>query len=206
MGEKDEASVLDEEDCDEASVLRFVNQIIREALRQKATDIHIEPQHDILRIRYRVDGHLMDVPVPERINALQSSVIARLKIMSRLDAAERRVPQDGRINLKLEGKSIDVRVVTIPAVEGETISLRILNQEKFSLDQHPCQPAASQMYQHLLHKSHPTQFLISAAQSSPIEFRMAIGDSTPGELPLIMGHSMPKQFHPHSKPLEPHGI
>lgn len=135
MGEKDEASVLDDDDSDEASVLRFVNQIIREALRQKATDIHIEPQHDILRIRYRVDGQLMDVPVPERINALQSSVIARLKIMSRLDVAERRVPQDGRINLKLEGKSIDVRVATIPSVEGETVSLRLLNQEKFSLDQ-----------------------------------------------------------------------
>ncbi|GAA5496869.1 type II secretion system protein E [Rubritalea halochordaticola] len=135
MADKDEASVLDEDDSDEASVLRFVNQIIREGLLQKATDIHIEPQHDILRIRYRVDGHLMDVPVPERINALQSSVIARLKIMSRLDVAERRVPQDGRINLKLEGKSIDVRVATIPSVEGETVSLRLLNQERYSLDQ-----------------------------------------------------------------------
>lgn len=133
LAERDEASVLDDDESDEASVLRFVNQILREALLQKATDIHIEPQSDILRIRYRVDGQLLDVPVPERINALQSSVVARLKIMSRLDVAERRMPQDGRIHLKNEGKSIDVRVATIPSVEGETVSLRLLNQEKFDL-------------------------------------------------------------------------
>jgi len=133
FSDQDEASVLDDDTSDEASVLRFVNQIIKEALAQKATDIHVEPQHDILRIRYRVDGHLLDVPVPERINTLQSSVIARLKIMSRLDVAERRIPQDGRINLKNEGKNIDVRVATIPSVEGETVSLRLLNQEKFNL-------------------------------------------------------------------------
>lgn len=134
LAEKDEASVLDEDESDEASVLRFVNQIIREALVHKATDIHIEPQSDNLRIRYRVDGQLMDVPVPESINALQSSVVARLKIMSRLDVAERRIPQDGRIHLKNAGKSIDVRVATIPSVEGETVSLRLLNQEKFDLN------------------------------------------------------------------------
>ncbi|MEO1858203.1 MAG: GspE/PulE family protein, partial [Rubritalea sp.] len=133
LAEKDEASVLDEDESDEASVLRFVNQIIREALVHTATDIHIEPQSDILRIRYRVDGQLLDVPVPERINALQSSVVARLKIMSRLDVAERRMPQDGRIHLKNAGKSIDVRVATIPSVEGETVSLRLLNQEKFNI-------------------------------------------------------------------------
>ena len=126
--------MLDDDESDEASVLRFVNQIIREALVHKATDIHIEPQSDILRIRYRVDGQLLDVPVPERINALQSSVVARLKIMSRLDVAERRMPQDGRIHLKNAGKSIDVRVATIPSVEGETVSLRLLNQEKFDLN------------------------------------------------------------------------
>lgn len=134
LADKDEASVLDEDESEEASVLRFVNQIIREALHQQATDIHIEPQSDQLRIRYRVDGMLLDVPVPERINALQSSVIARLKIMSRLDVAERRIPQDGRIHLKNEGRSIDVRVATIPSVEGETVSLRLLNQEKFDLN------------------------------------------------------------------------
>ena len=120
--DQDEASVIDDDASEEASVLRFVNQIIREALQQRATDIHVEPQYDALRIRYRVDGQLLDVPVPENINALRDSVVARLKIMSRLDVAERRTPQDGRIHLSHEGQSIDVRVATIPSVEGETVS------------------------------------------------------------------------------------
>ena len=132
--DKDEANVLDEDEDEEASVVKFVNQIIREALEQRATDIHVEPLHSDLRIRYRIDGMLHDVAVPENINALASSVIARLKIMSRLDIAERRLPQDGRINLSLEDQQIDVRVATIPTVEGESVSLRLLNQEKFNLN------------------------------------------------------------------------
>ncbi|MEM0896801.1 MAG: ATPase, T2SS/T4P/T4SS family [Verrucomicrobiota bacterium] len=131
--DKDEANVLDAEDDEEASVVKFVNQIIREALDQRATDIHVEPLHDDLRIRYRIDGQLVDIAVPENIRALQSSVIARLKIMSKLDIAERRLPQDGRINLQLEDQGIDVRVATIPTVEGESVSLRLLNQQKFTL-------------------------------------------------------------------------
>jgi type II secretory ATPase GspE/PulE/Tfp pilus assembly ATPase PilB-like protein len=111
-----------------------VNQIVREALDQKATDIHVEPMVDNLRIRYRVDGSLVDIAVPDNIKALQSSVIARLKIMSKLDIAERRLPQDGRINLQFEGSSIDVRVATVPTVEGESVSLRLLNQEKFNVE------------------------------------------------------------------------
>ena len=130
----DEANVLDEDEDEEASVVKFVNQIIREALEQRATDIHVEPLHSDLRIRYRIDGLLHDVAVPENINALASSVIARLKIMSKLDIAERRLPQDGRINLSLEDQQIDVRVATIPTVEGESVSLRLLNQEKFNLN------------------------------------------------------------------------
>ena len=131
--DRDEANVLDDDD-EEASVVKFVNQIIREALEQRATDIHVEPLHDDLRIRYRIDGMLHDIAVPENIRALQSSVIARLKIMSKLDIAERRLPQDGRINLSLDDQQIDVRVATIPTVEGESVSLRLLNQEKFNLD------------------------------------------------------------------------
>jgi len=131
---KDEASVIDEVEDEEASVVKFVNQIIREALDQKATDIHVEPLADNLRIRYRVDGGLIDIAVPDQIKSLQSSVIARLKIMSNLDIAERRLPQDGRINLQFEGSSIDVRVATVPTVEGESVSLRLLNQEKFNVE------------------------------------------------------------------------
>jgi len=127
--DKDEASVIDEVEDEEASVVKFVNQIIREALDQKATDIHVEPL-----VRYRIDGGLVDIAVPDQIKSLQASVIARLKIMSKLDIAERRLPQDGRINLQFEGASIDVRVATVPTVEGESVSMRLLNQEKFNVE------------------------------------------------------------------------
>ena len=128
-----ETNVLDLDDS-EASVVKFVNQILREALEQRATDIHIEPLQDDLQIRYRIDGVLHDIPVPPNIKVLQASVISRLKIMAQLDIAERRLPQDGRINLELDGQAIDVRVATIPSVTGESISLRLLGQEKFTFD------------------------------------------------------------------------
>src|ERR1700736_1706337 len=128
-----ETNVLDLDDS-EASVVKFVNQILREALEQRATDIHIEPLQDDLQIRYRIDGVLHDVPVPPNIKVLQASVISRLKIMAQLDIAERRLPQDGRINLELDGQAIDVRVATIPSVTGESISLRLLGRERFTFD------------------------------------------------------------------------
>lgn len=149
----DEANVIDNDDDEEASVVKFVNQIIREALDQRATDIHVEPLSTNLRIRYRIDGKLVEVTVPENIKALQSSVIARLKIMSRLDIAERRMPQDGRINLQFEGQTIDVRVATVPTVEGESVSLRLLNQEKFSLDKLGMEPFVRKRIESLLHLS-----------------------------------------------------
>lgn len=125
-----EVTVLDDEDA-EASVMKFVNQIIREALRERATDIHVEPLGEELRIRYRIDGILREVPIPQKIRLLQASVLSRIKIMANLDIAEKRMPQDGRINLELNGCPIDVRVATIPSVTGETISLRLLGQEVF---------------------------------------------------------------------------
>ena len=146
----DEASVIDEDEDEEASVVKFVNQIIREALEQRATDIHVEPLSDNLRIRYRVDGVLLDIAVPENIKALQSSVIARLKIMSRLDIAERRLPQDGRINLSFEGSGIDVRVATVPTVEGESVSLRLLNQQKFNIGMLSMEPSVQEKIERLL--------------------------------------------------------
>lgn len=129
----EEVTILDEPEDEEASVVRFVNQIIRRGLEQRATDIHVEPQQDRLRIRYRIDGRLEELPVPDNIKALQASVIARLKIMARLDIAEKRLPQDGRINLEMDGMPIDVRVATIPSVEGESISLRLLGQQQVTV-------------------------------------------------------------------------
>jgi general secretion pathway protein E len=127
---KQEVNVVDEEDA-EASVVSFVNQIMREALEERATDIHVEPLEDDLRIRYRIDGVLHEAPVPPKIKMLQASVLSRIKIMAHLDIAERRMPQDGRINLEMEGQPIDVRVATIPTVSGESISLRLLARNRF---------------------------------------------------------------------------
>jgi general secretion pathway protein E len=127
---KQEVNVVDQEDP-EATVVSFVNQIMREALEERATDIHVEPLENDLRIRYRIDGVLHEVPVPSRIKMLQASVLSRIKIMAHLDIAERRMPQDGRINLEREGQPIDVRVATIPTVSGESISLRLLSRNRF---------------------------------------------------------------------------
>jgi len=129
-GTHEEVNIVDEEDS-EASVMKFVNQILREGLQQGATDIHFEPLGQDLRIRYRIDGVLHETPVPPRIKVLQDSVISRLKIMAGLDIAERRLPQDGRISLEHAGQPIDVRVATIPCVYGENVSLRLLGQEHF---------------------------------------------------------------------------
>ena len=128
--EKEEVNVLDGEDP-EASVMKFVNQILREGLQQGATDIHFEPLGHDLRIRYRIDGVLHEAPVPPNIRVLQDSVTSRLKIMASLDIAERRLPQDGRIALEHKGRPIDVRVATIPCVHGENVSLRLLGAEQF---------------------------------------------------------------------------
>src|SRR5580704_4609846 len=116
-------------DDPEASVVKFVNQIIREAIIERATDIHVEPLENDLRIRYRIDGILHEVAVPPQLRLLQSAIISRLKVMAHMDIAEKRLPQDGRINLSRgHDASIDVRVSTIPTVNGESISLRLLTR------------------------------------------------------------------------------
>ncbi len=115
-------------DDPEASVVKFVNQVIREAILERATDIHVEPLENDLRIRYRIDGILHEVAVPPQLRVLQSAIISRLKVMAHMDIAERRLPQDGRINLTTNAGAIDVRVSTIPTVNGESISLRLLSR------------------------------------------------------------------------------
>ena len=123
-------------DDPEASVVKFVNQIIREAIVERATDIHVEPLENDLRIRYRIDGILHEVAVPPQLRLLQSAIISRLKVMAHMDIAERRLPQDGRINLQSHEQNIDVRVSTIPTVNGESISLRLLSrtEQQFGFD------------------------------------------------------------------------
>jgi general secretion pathway protein E len=117
-------------DDPEASVVKFVNQVIREAIVERATDIHVEPLENDLRIRYRIDGMLHEVAVPPQLRVLQSAIISRLKVMAHMDIAEKRLPQDGRINLTTNAGFIDVRVSTIPTVNGESISLRLLSRSE----------------------------------------------------------------------------
>ncbi len=119
---KQDLSELDQE----ASVVKFVNQIIWEAYKDRATDIHIEPMELDLRIRYRVDGVLHETPMPPQLKRFQSSVISRIKVMANMDIAEKRLPQDGRIGVRIRGEEIDVRVSTMPTVYGESVSLRLL--------------------------------------------------------------------------------
>ena len=111
---------------EEASIVKFVNRIIAEADRQGATDIHIEPQETELRIRYRIDGMLHKVDVPPQLNRLKSAIISRIKVMANLDIAEKRLPMDGRIGIRIAGEDIDIRVSTMPGAWGESISLRLL--------------------------------------------------------------------------------
>ncbi len=111
---------------EEASIVRFVNQVIAEADRQGATDIHIEPQETELRIRYRIDGMLHKVDVPPQLNRLKNAIISRIKVMANLDIAEKRLPMDGRIGIRLSGQDIDIRVSTMPSAYGESVSLRLL--------------------------------------------------------------------------------
>lgn len=122
-----------ESDNQEASVVKFVNQIIAEAYRERATDIHLEPMENDLRIRYRVDGVLHQVPVPSQLKQFQAAIISRIKVMANMDIAERRLPQDGRINVRSGGAEIDVRVSTIPTAHGESVSLRLLTRSSIFL-------------------------------------------------------------------------
>ncbi len=116
----------------EAPVIRLVNQIIARAVETQASDIHIEPFEDRLRIRYRYDGVLHEADSPP--SRLTAAITSRIKIMSRLDIAERRLPQDGRIKLAVRGQEIDFRVSTIPSLYGETVVLRVLDRSTVAFD------------------------------------------------------------------------
>jgi type II secretory ATPase GspE/PulE/Tfp pilus assembly ATPase PilB-like protein len=115
---------------EDAAVVRFVTDVISQAVNDQATDIHFEPQEGQLRIRYRVDGLLVPVPLPENLLRFQDAIISRLKIMARLNISEKRLPQDGRINFKGAGTTLDIRVSTIPTIYAESVSLRLLNKKK----------------------------------------------------------------------------
>jgi len=125
------AEVVKEEEKDEAPIIKLVTQIISEAVKNRASDIHVEPLEDKFRVRYRIDGVLHEVPGPPK--QLQPSILSRLKIMAGMNIAEKRLPQDGRIRIQGMGKDLDLRVSTLPAIYGESVVMRILDKSSFML-------------------------------------------------------------------------
>jgi len=155
------------EDDQEASVIKFVNQIIWEAFKDRATDIHFEPAEDELRIRYRIDGILHQTPMPPQLKRYQSALISRIKVMSGMNIAEKRLPQDGRINVRIKGEEIDIRVSTVPTVYGESVSLRLLTRGKIflSLDKLGFAPAEENAIREVIIKPHGI-FLVTGPTGS----------------------------------------
>ncbi len=125
----DNIDINSDEAAQDATIIKFVNQLIQEAMRDRATDIHVEPMDRELRIRYRIDGMLYEAPIPPAIKRFQAAIISRLKIMADLNIAERRLPQDGKIKIKMGTREFDLRVATVPTPYGESIAIRILSRD-----------------------------------------------------------------------------
>ena len=116
------------EAAEDASIVRLVNQVLQEALERRATDVHFEPFEGRFAVRYRIDGVLVEAKLPPEVRRLQAAIVSRLKILAGLDIAEKRLPQDGRIKLRLKGRDVDVRVSIIPMLHGEAAVLRLLDR------------------------------------------------------------------------------
>jgi type II secretory ATPase GspE/PulE/Tfp pilus assembly ATPase PilB-like protein len=137
LGEEASFQVVDEhpeEDtnldtaAEDASIIRFVNQVLRDAIELRASDIHLEPFEDEFRIRYRIDGVLQEVSVPAQLKKFQPAIVSRVKILSHLNIAEKRLPQDGRIKIRIDDAEVDIRVSVIPMLHGEAVVMRLLRQ------------------------------------------------------------------------------
>jgi type II secretion system protein E len=162
---KDELELLEDIEADdsemakqasEASVVRLVNQILVEAAGERASDIHIEHEETGLKIRYRIDGLLQEQRLPPEINRFQAAIVSRLKIMARLNIAEKRLPQDGRIKMKVQGREVDVRVSIIPMVHGEGIVMRLLDKGRmvFNLKNIGMLPDTDKVFRQMIDRPH----------------------------------------------------
>jgi general secretion pathway protein E/type IV pilus assembly protein PilB len=143
-------------EASEASVVKLVNEILIEAANEQASDIHVEPEEGALRIRYRIDGLLQTQVLPPEINRFQAAIISRIKIMSRLNIAEKRLPQDGRIKMRVQNREIDVRVSIIPMTHGEGIVMRLLDKGRmvFNLANCGMWPDVYKTFKQLIDKPH----------------------------------------------------
>ena len=140
--------------AEEAPVIKLVNLLIMNAIRDGASDIHIEPEENMLRIRYRIDGVMQEVPAPPK--NIQAAILSRVKIMSEMDIAEKRIPQDGRFRIKVENRQVDMRVSTLPTIYGENIVMRILDVSKalLGLEQLGFAADVLEEYMKIIHKSY----------------------------------------------------
>jgi general secretion pathway protein E len=154
-GQGDDADVAHLKDlASEAPVIRLVNLVIAKAAEDRASDIHVEPFEGLLRVRYRIDGILVDREAPPR--RLQAAVISRIKLMAKMNIAERRLPQDGRIRTAVDGRDLDIRVSTIPTVYGESVVMRLLDRAslRLGLDELGFGPEDQAMFEGLIRKPH----------------------------------------------------
>ena len=146
--------------AEEASIVSFVNQVILQAVKDRATDIHFEPYEKAMRIRERVDGVLYEIPLPPDLVRLHQAVVSRIKVMAKLDIAERRLPQDGRIKVRLDGQELDLRVSVLPTSFGEGVDIRVLSSAMlFSLKQLGLGPDHLATLSTLLQKPHGIMFV-----------------------------------------------
>jgi general secretion pathway protein E/type IV pilus assembly protein PilB len=165
VAEREDLEILDQPEqiegelaaeAQEASVVRLVNEILLESIEQRASDVHIESHETGVKIRYRVDGMLARQPMPPEIDRFRNAIISRLKIMARMNIAEKRLPQDGRIKLRLHGREIDVRVSVIPMLHGEGIVMRLLDKggSQFDLRRLGMAEDTHATFQQLIHRPH----------------------------------------------------
>jgi type II secretion system protein E len=150
--DESEASAM----AQEASVVRLVNDILVEAVKSRTSDIHMEVQESGIKIRYRIDGVLQTQPVPMELNRFQAAIISRLKIMAHLNIAEKRVPQDGRIKIRVSGRHVDIRVSIIPMLHGESVVMRVLDKDamSFSLSGIGMEDDINEQFQRLIRQPH----------------------------------------------------
>ncbi len=153
-GEQDDSDIDDESQA--SSVVKLVNELLLEAIQQRASDIHIEPEEDGLDIRYRVDGVLRAQSMPPELHRFRAAIVSRLKIMAQLNIAEKRLPQDGRIKLVVGGRDVDVRVSVIPMLHGEGVVMRLLDKSRsnFNLKSVELSPEQAASWNKLIRKPH----------------------------------------------------
>src|SRR5277367_2248982 len=142
--------------AEDASIIKFVNQVLSDAIELRTSDIHLEPFEDELRIRYRIDGVLQEIPVPAQIKRFQPAIVSRVKILSHLNIAEKRLPQDGRIKIRLANNEVDIRVSIIPMLHGEAVVMRLLRQKAtlLGMEQLGMAPEILKSFNHVLELPH----------------------------------------------------